>query len=175
MASRVWFTSDHHFFHERLAKCRDFDTVDQMNAELVYRWNNCVRPGDRVYHLGDVSLGTHQETAELLPRLRGEIYLVRGNHEDAVTHPECRESFVWIKDLHYMSVRPGERKVMLCHYPMVTWRSSHHGSWHLHGHCHGKLPDAPYSLRLDVGVDCWGLAPVSFEQIAERMALKATT
>ncbi len=43
----------------------------------------------------------------------------------------------------------------------------------LTGNSHGSLADDPNALRLDVGVDAgWNYAPVSFEEIRERMSQK---
>ena len=62
-------------------------------------------------------------------------------------------------------------KDLLClmHYPMHSWNKSHHGSIHLHGHCHGSI-DTENRLRrrLDVGVDSENsesYSPISLDQI----------
>lgn len=47
-------------------------------------------------------------------------------------------------------------KVVMCHYPMVTWNHKPHGSVMLHGHSHGKLDEynaQSMDLRFDVGID----------------------
>jgi calcineurin-like phosphoesterase family protein len=46
---------------------------------------------------------------------------------------------------------------------MRVWDQSHHGSWHLYGHSHGKLPDL--GLSTDVGVDGHNFQPWSFEEV----------
>lgn len=170
MPDRVFFTADSHFFHKLLVQRRGFESVDAMNEALVERWNAVVSKGDRVYHLGDVSLGKPDETAEVLNRLNGQVYLVRGNHDVAAENGKCRRRFVWVKDIHHLDI--DGQKIMLCHYAMRTWRNAYRGSWMLHGHSHGSLPEYDKSRSFDVGVDCWGLAPVSFEQVAEKMATK---
>ncbi len=43
----------------------------------------------------------------------------------------------------------------------------------LHGHSHGSLKDDARVLRMDVGVDCCGYAPISLEEVASKMAAKA--
>jgi len=50
---------------------------------------------------------------------------------------------------------------------MYRWDRSHYGSWHVFGHCHGKLK---LDLRaMDVGVDCNNYTPVSLEEVARRL------
>ena len=61
--STVFFTSDHHFGHQNIIRhCqRPFGGAAEMDEELIRRWNERVRPGDEVYHLGDFALTTGQE------------------------------------------------------------------------------------------------------------------
>jgi Calcineurin-like phosphoesterase len=84
--STVWFTSDTHFFHKRILEFTDrpCDSVEEMNEALVRNWNKHVAKGDRVYHLGDFSFGTRSQTEEMIGRLRGQIHLIRGNHDDVL-------------------------------------------------------------------------------------------
>ena len=168
----VWFTSDTHFGHVNIIKyCdRPFESIELMNETIVSNWNAIVRPGDRVYHLGDVCFMQPYEAGKLLSRLNGQIYLVKGNDDKERFLSSCSKRFVWVKDYFELSV--GKQKIVLSHFPFLAWNKSHHGSWSLHGHCHGNLPDDPYALRIDVGVDCHGFKPVPFDQITELMALK---
>lgn len=168
--STVWFTSDTHFNHKWIIGHRGFETVEAMNETLVERWNDRVKTGDRVYHLGDVSLGNVQGTREILDRLKGTIYLIRGNHESVAENKTNASRFEWIKDYH--SLRVGEHKVYLCHYAFRSWNCMHHGSWNLHGHSHGSLEDLQTLKQLDVGTDCHGFAPITFEEVSLRMNFK---
>ena len=170
----IWFTSDLHFFHRAVidyAK-RPFKDVDEMNEGLITKWNERVQPGDSVYVVGDFSFGNFKKTAEVYERLQGQKFLVRGNHD---RDEKIQKLFAWSKDLYTVKV-PLEgdnvQRIVLCHYPLVVWDRSHHGAWMLHGHSHGTLPDDPNALRLDIGVDCWNMAPVSFPEIQARMAQK---
>jgi calcineurin-like phosphoesterase family protein len=79
MPTNLFFTTNTHFYHRRLAEMRGFADITAMNEALVEMRNAVVAKNDRVYHLGDVSLGKPDETAELLARLNGVIYLVKGN------------------------------------------------------------------------------------------------
>ena len=54
----IFFTSDHHFYHSNIIKyCqRPFHSVEEMNEEMIRRWNSVVGVDDTVYYLGDFSL-----------------------------------------------------------------------------------------------------------------------
>ena len=53
---KTFFTSDLHFGHENVIKFdeRPFNSVEEMDEELIKRWNNKVGKGDIVYVLGDL-------------------------------------------------------------------------------------------------------------------------
>lgn len=171
-AMSVYFTSDHHFGHKNIIKyCnRPFNNIDEMNEALIARWNDVVTSKDEVYVLGDVAFMQPEIVDGILARLTGKKYLIRGNHDKQSMMDVYSKRFLWVKDYYEISWQ-GQR-IVLSHFPFLTWNKSHHGSWHLHGHCHGSLPDDPRVRRLDVGVDCHGYAPISFEKVKELMSKK---
>ncbi len=168
--NNIFFTSDTHFFHEKVLRYRPFRDMNDMNESLISRWNSKVSDSDCVYHLGDVSFGRPEDAKKILNRLNGNIYLIRGNHEQVAENAICRSRFAWIKDYHRIKV--GEQKIYLLHYAMRVWNCSHHGSWHLYGHSHGSLPEIPTSKSFDVGVDCWNYYPISFDEVKAKMDTK---
>ena len=162
-----WFTSDTHFNHHGLIKkhafhggdsgIRDFKNIQEMNDLMVYNWNAVVKPGDLVYHLGDFAFPPKEDgiaIVDLLDMLNGQLYIIKGNHDDKFGNIDAfidYPSVIKIVDIAYIKLDNGQ-KVMLSHYPMLSWRSSIHGSWHFYGHCHGSL-DHPHPYALDVGMD----------------------
>ncbi len=74
---KTFFVSDTHFSDESKIRKKlvPFKSVDEMNKELIKRWNNKVAPNDIVYHLGD--FGDY----EIIKQLNGRVTLVCGNHE----------------------------------------------------------------------------------------------
>lgn len=171
--TKVWFTSDTHYGHGNVIKYskRPFVDTNDMDEAMADRWNSVVSKGDLVYHLGDFCLNTTEHATAIASKLRGQKYLIFGNHDKALRKSkEFLGHWIWAKDLTQIEVQ--NQKITLCHYAMRTWASSHHGTWQLYGHSHGSLPDDPHSLSVDVGVDCWDYTPISFEQLKERMTLK---
>lgn len=169
----VWVTSDTHFGHDKAALWRGSPSVEAMNAVLIEKWNSRIKKGDLVYHLGDFAFLHQEEVTRLLRHLNGQIHLVQGNHDEDYNLKKC--GFASVRDLRYVRLPWSgneSQKAMLCHYPMVTWRSSSYGAWMLHGHCHGNLDEGrlPEAKRLDVGVDTNNLYPYSVEEIGAIMA-----
>lgn len=165
MSGRTFITADHHFGHANIIRHtgRPFANADEMNRRMVEAWNAVVRPDDVVYHLGDL-FWSETVTRAVLPRLRGTIHLLLGNH-DKRWKPQRFVDIV-IEPLIKLIAVDGVR-VVLCHYPLLTWPGAHHGTWHFHGHSHGKIPNT--GRRVDVGVDRWDFLPMTVGGIVERV------
>lgn len=81
---KIFFTSDLHFGHENVLRFdnRPFETVEEMDDELIKRWNDKVGKGDLVYVLGDLIWKTAtNEAVQIIKRLNGQIILIKGNHD----------------------------------------------------------------------------------------------
>jgi len=162
----TWFTSDTHYFHNNIIKYseRPFENVEEMNEALVQNWNNLVSVKDTVWHLGDVSFGSEEDTVNLMRRLNGTKHLLFGNHDD--------DRWNWEKIFksvqHYKEMKLNKHKLIMFHYPILSWNGGHRGSWHLHGHCHSNLDNHNKgNTRLDVGVDGHNYKPINFDRIFE--------
>ena len=165
--SKVWFTSDTHFFHANIIRfCnRPFNNVEEMNEVLIENWNKVVEPDDVVWHLGDFSYNHRLADNEIIfDQLNGRKNLIIGNHDKrAVT------DLKWDSIHSYYELRGhgGIDTIVLFHYPMRSWNKAFHGSFHLYGHCHATIPD--FNNSCDVGVDAFNFYPVNIETIKERV------
>lgn len=169
-----WFTSDTHFGHRNiLGKAgRAFADVHEMDEALIGNWNYRVKPGDTVYHLGDFSFARPDDTIRIVKRLNGQIRLVPGNHDsDRMQRGLTYAGVEVLPPLYHTSI--DGRALVLCHFPMLTWKSAHYGAWHLHGHSHGR-GKWQSSTRLDVGVDALPekYRPYSWPEIVALMQSK---
>jgi calcineurin-like phosphoesterase family protein len=170
MPQNVWFTSDSHHSHDNILKyCkRPWPDTRSMNEALIANWNARVQKGDIVYYLGDFFLTRTVEEARIIrKRLNGSIRMIRGNHDQIAE--QMRNEFEFVKDYSETSLEsPSGKKhrIVMMHYPILSWRGLRSGAIHLHGHSHGATPVIPGVLRRDVGVDCNNFAPVSWEEIA---------
>jgi len=174
--SKIWFTSDTHYGHANIIKyCnRPFKDVEEMNQALITNYNSVVRPEDTVYHLGDFAFMPVDKVLSILSRLNGNKFLMFGNHDKVIRGAvgAFKPKFHTISD--YMEINVDGTKIVMCHYPMLTWNGSGRGSIMLHGHAHGNtnyghLKDAKI---LDVGVDCHNYFPLSADDMFRIMSKK---
>jgi len=179
----LFFTSDEHYGHRNIIEYvgRPFNNVEEQTRELINRHNARITPGMAAntvtWHLGDIFWNSMSvgEATQILYALNGRHSLVLGNHDELVEEnldafKTFFEEIVLYKELKV----PGynRRGLVLCHYAMRTWRSSHKGSWHLYGHSHAELPEL--GLSFDVGVDnpITRFAPMSLDEVRRVMEKK---
>lgn len=170
-------TSDTHFGHKNIIRyCnRPFDTVDAMNEHMIMRWNSVVEDDDVVWFLGDFAFMKPQEAFAIFSRLRGQINIVPGNHDEKILElwngpmlPDYWPDRIKILE-PLVHVKIGQRPFVLCHYPVEDWAGMYwpttkggnepqqptmRNAAMLHGHCHGNRPNTTW--RFDVGVDVYG-------------------
>lgn len=165
-----YYTADWHLFHQGIiGMCeRPFADVEEMNETIIARARERLTAKDDLWIIGDFTYAKGDEqraaAASLLKRVPGRKHLVRGNHDKN-----------WVSDLPWHSVHDARieikdsgRRVILDHYPMVTWPGSRHGSLQLFGHVHHNWRGHRNSVN--VGVDLWDFYPVTLEEASLRGA-----
>ena len=181
---KVFFTSDLHFGHENVIRFdnRPFASVEEMDAELVRRWNAKVGKGDLVYVLGDLIWKSRNGDAHSLIRsLNGQIILIKGNHDRFLHNAQARASLAGIKDYDDICVTLEDgsvRRCILSHYFIPFYNGHRHQAIHLHGHSH-FTDEAELELKMakelnesdfkndiyNVGCMYWDYAPVTLDEI----------
>ncbi len=173
----LWFFSDPHFDHANIIKyCnRPFKHKDEMNDAIIQNINDRVSKDDELYCLGDWAFGSRktllQRSQVFLNRIHCKnVTLIKGNHDVR----EQKEIFPRFYDMYTVKVREGGEKknIVLCHYPLRAWDKQHHGAFQIFGHCHGNLPDDRKLWSFDVGLDCHGMVPLSYDDVKEIMSHK---
>jgi len=181
---KVFFTSDLHFGHENVIGFdkRPFATVEEMDTELVRRWNAKVGKGDLVYVLGDMIWKTRNGDAEqLIKSLNGQIILIKGNHDRFLHNAKAKNALAGVKDYDDICVRledGSSRRVILCHYFIPFYIGYRHQGIHLHGHSHNSeecmqeelikrsLAANGFETRsYNVGCMHWNYEPVTLDEI----------
>lgn len=163
--TKTFFTSDTHFGHRNIIQyCnRPFATVEEMDEEMIRRWNEVVGQDDVVYHLGDFAMGKNS-APKTLERLNGRKHFVWGNHDSKQT----RELPHWESAQPYLEINLDGHFVVLCHYKFDVFNRSHRGAVQLYGHSHGSMPGN--NQQIDCGVDCWDYRPVDLQTLLRGMA-----
>jgi len=152
-----------------------------MNNEMIHKWNSVVSKKDEIYILGDFMYkGKAKEANEILSRLNGKKYLIKGNHEKYLDDKEFNyDAFEWVKD--YYVLKAEDLQIVLFHYPILSWYNFHHDSIHLYGHVHNSgilNPEFGETLKIlgtraiNVGVDVNDFYPVSIKEIKQRVSSK---
>lgn len=171
----IFFTADTHFGHENILKLcgRPFETIEQMDAQLIDNWNRKVSGGDTVYIVGDMFFRCADPEA-ILKRLKGRMHLIIGNHDASwMDRVDLSRYFADVSD--FRVITNGTHAITLCHYPLLTWKHQKR-SYMIHGHLHGDTTDDFYPLicrrerLLNAGVDINGFAPVTFEELVANNA-----
>lgn len=92
----IFFTSDLHAYHKNICRgtsnwgekdinCRDFDTIEEMNAAIIESINSRVGKDDTLYHLGDWSFGGWENIWNFRKQIICEnIIQINGNHDEHI-------------------------------------------------------------------------------------------
>ena len=180
----TFLVSDTHFGHagvcrflreDGVTKLRPWDDPAEMDEEMIRRWNNTVRPNDKVYHLGDVVI--NRKALHTLSRLNGDKVLIRGNH-DIFRDEEYRYYFRELRAYHVLN------GMILSHIPVHEASLGRFGV-NIHGHLHaGRVKKARgvdaktgtvlYSTENDpryhcVCVEQTDFAPILLEDVYKRV------
>ena len=169
----IWVISDTHLNHANILTFRDnttrslireFPSVEEMNETIIQNWNSVVKPGDKVYHLGDVFFGSKDWFKENWPRLNGSKRLIVGNHDDIKFLSAggfFKKVMMWRQFTDF--------NILMTHVPLhelSLYRSRNMDRPHLnvHGHIHqNKSPDGPY---YNACVEMNNYTPINIEDLA---------
>ncbi len=146
---------------------RPFKNIEEHDKTLIKNWNNVVNENDIVYYLGDFCFGKGTNSSDALnhfKKLSGKIIMIAGNHDRHARNIK-NSFFRWHEGLYEAKIR--KDKIVLCHYPLLSWNAAFHGRPHLFGHCHSGpnkiITHQPNSY--DVGVDNNNFTPISIDEV----------
>jgi len=182
--ANTFLISDTHFGHEKTctvfkredgSPLRPFASAEEMNEEMIKRWNEKVKPTDKVYHLGDVVI--NRKFLHILDRLNGDKVLIKGNH-DIFKLEDYTKYFRDIRGYHVLN------GMILSHIPVHPDSLERFGT-NIHGHLHanrvqmkdiytgnGTKNDPRYQ---NVCVEWTDYAPISLEEVKERIIKEGGT
>lgn len=183
----TWLIGCTHFGHEAMykfmrqngEKVRPFSSAAEGDAYMVDAWNSRVKPGDKVYVLGDVAFSP-QDIA-ILSTLHGSKILIKGNHDDM-------DAAVYLK--YFRDIRATHQLAdeILSHIPIhpgSLYRYKKSKYWiNIHAHLHAEAvmedsdgsPDELMRPALtedpryfSVCVERIGFAPISLSEVRQKI------
>ena len=162
----TYFISDLHFGHNNIIKyCnRPFHDTDEMDKQIVAKWNNKITNEDTVYILGDLALS--KEKVSIVGQLNGKKHLIIGNHDyhnlSQIREINCFESVSYMK-----VIKLDDKTITLCHFPTYSFI----GDYLIYGHVHNNEKDESWlAVRikpnmLNAGIEINDYVPVTFEEL----------
>ena len=178
MSYNIFFISDMHFGHANMCKflnhdgtrVRPFDDWQECDELMVQNWNEIIKPSDKVYCLGDVSM--HKNIADqIMPRLNGKKCLIRGNHDTFV----LKWYALWFYDVRGCY---NFESYLMTHVPIHP-DSKARFKMNIHGHLHsgyvfkrnedGTIVKDPWYRN--VCVDANNYKPIPYEQIQHEFSV----
>jgi calcineurin-like phosphoesterase family protein len=171
----TFFSSDFHGFHKNIVKgtsewadkstqnCRDFDTIEEHNTAILNGINSVVKENDILWFLGDFTFGGINSIWEFRKQIKCKnIHFIFGNHDHhqennkiLFNHPEhFTAQQIFLSTQYYKEITLKGQKVIMSHFPFLSWNHSSKGSIMLHGHEHSEINHLNTKIkRLDVGLD----------------------
>lgn len=171
--SRIWFSSDYHLQHAKpfIYTPRGFLSVEEMNQAIIANHNNCVKPNDDVYLLGDILLGELESGLELLTQLNGRIHLIRGNHDTDTRWAAYQQLPNIVEQQNSLYLKYKKYHFYLSHFPTLCSNYDDRGlrarTINLCGHSHttNKFTDMDKGVVYHVELDAHQNKPILLDDI----------
>ncbi|MCC8045725.1 MAG: metallophosphoesterase [Clostridiales bacterium] len=172
----IYYISDMHLGHANAITFdnRPFADVEEMDRTLIDNWNARVqKDDDDVYIVGDFCYKSRYSPDWYLKRLNGHKHLIKGNHDFILLQSEAAMSQLEsISQIEQIS--DGDKKIILCHFPIAEWYGYYRGYWHVYGHIHrgrgdGESDGAKFirteERALNAGCMINNYMPVTFNEL----------
>lgn len=173
---KIFITADLHLGHANIIRyCgRPYRDVNEMNEDLIRRWNSVVSDNDRVFFLGDFALGDTERTIRWGQRLNGRKVMIYGNHDHHKPKVYYEAGFEHVSKWPIVI----QNRFLLSHAPMFAGSDSGVDTGELiniHGHIHDKVDQGPTisAKSACVCVERWDYTPVEL-RILEQEIRKAS-
>jgi calcineurin-like phosphoesterase family protein len=184
MTDQTFYISDLHLQHRRVADLRGFgEDVDAHDAKLAKQWDRYVGGNDTVWVLGDLTISKLDYSLGWIADRPGTKILIAGNHD--ACHPmhrgwrkqQRRYEEVFDLVMPFGAIRLEGHTVQVSHFPRLAdhtdvprypeWRFPPSNLWLIHGHTHSSERVDLAAREIHVGVDAWGMTPVTQGEIAK--------
>lgn len=185
--SKTYITSDIHWGHSNILKYSPwarghFRDITDMNEAIVRNINSMVTDEDTLIIAGDICFARPEIGVEYLKRLNGIKKIVWGNHDvklrESSVYQQSRRLMGVVFDADYLEFdhkfQDKKYKIVVTHYPFLTWNRSSHGSFHFFGHMHSEHGTWNGRSR-DIGLDSSGMCPNRIDDLISQRLFEEET
>jgi calcineurin-like phosphoesterase family protein len=187
---KLWFTSDTHYNHGNICSattqwtnpvtCREFESLEKMNAHIVGNINEKVGENDILFHLGDWSFGGFEQIELFRNQIVCKnVHIITGNHDHHIENDREGIQSLFSSVNKYLNLvvkwnvgtpLMGEQRFALMHFPIASWDNMARGAIHLHGHVHFEADKKiGVGKMMDVGCDGNELYPIEMSEVLKLM------
>jgi len=173
---KVSLFSDLHIGHNReiMWRTRGYQCPEDHDTDMLLWLRKaqeesglCISLGDIVYR---AKSDARKKVVEILDA--DNVGLILGNHDAKFINSTKGLNDSSLGDM--LLLRCETEEVVISHYPMLDWPGQYRGVYHLHGHCHGRLPESTYQpKRMDISAECllevFGRPVASLDEILEHI------
>lgn len=170
----TWFISDPHLFHDNIIKYCDRPT--NYHELIIINWNQLVLPKNDIVCLGDVflarankNLTSKERFLDILPLLRGNKYLILGNHNNKKFLEECGFTIIAGRLSKFYMWNENKIYIYFSHRPLIdeVYLNHKHGIFNVHGHIHEKEDISP--AHINISVEHTMYRPIRFGEILDKI------
>lgn len=177
--SKIFVCSDLHLSHDRqfVWGARGFNSIEEMNATIIERFNSVVSPEDEVYILGDLCLGgadSLEANRAMLEQLNGKLHIILGNHDTPARIAMYRELPSVVEVVYATMLRYRGYHFYLSHFPTMTGNLDDDKPLKArvinicgHNHTTDKFIDMNKGLIYHVELDAHGCYPILLDTVIE--------
>lgn len=181
----LWFVSDPHFYHKKLVRScpehferfRNYDTVEEMNIDIITQWNKFISPNDIVVFLGDFGLNIPVNEIEdifinTMNGLNGKKLYIKGNHDKLIVkkNPELH----WFdgiafdyKNRHYICQHYDFNEVPIMEPVIIPDKENVLVHGHTHSSAKISIVDFAATWKMKQNCVCWDAwyRPVNYKEL----------
>lgn len=173
----IYYISDTHFRDQSIFdKCkRPFKSLHDMEETIIRNWNKRINDDDVVYVLGDLVKDDDISAIQIFNKLKGHKHLIVGNHDHCLLENiKSSKIFETVKFIDL--IKDVNRKVCICHYPLMDWMDFNRKGILVYGHIHNKTEKNGHAYKLmkeyyntlpayNCGVDVCNFEPKTLDEL----------
>lgn len=172
----IYYISDLHLDDQTIFdKCkRPFKDLIELKNTIITNWNKKISNEDIVYILGDIG-SNDKHSIDTYKLLNGHKHLIVGNHDHEIID-YIKESKIFESIKFIGLINDKDRKVCLCHYPLMDWMEFNRNGYLVYGHVHNKMIKNGYAYKqikdyyldkkaYNCGCDVTGYTPVTLDEM----------